>query len=120
MRFPLCIICFPDELTEAVSFSQWKCLNHVLQDSSVPVFRDTWNAMMRIVKRDPDVLSTNHTLHLYKVLHERYAYIGDRTSVVAEMAVNCHMTMIELRFLAMPYSVGFQNNTAYKPMVNDA
>ena len=97
-----------------------KMLKSVLQDSSVPVYKDTWNAMMRIVKRDPDVLSTNHTLHLYKVLHERYAYIADRTAIVGGMALNCHMTMIELRFLVMPYSVGFQNNTAYKPMVNDA
>ena len=76
--------------------------------------------MMRFVKRDPDIMSTNHTLHMYKVMHERYAYIVDRTAVVNAVAVNCHMAMIELRFPVLPYSVGFQNNTAYKPMVNEA
>ena len=76
--------------------------------------------MMRNVVHDADVLSSNHSLHLLKARTERYVYIADVTSIQTEMAVTCGLTMLDLRFMPLHYSVVFQNNTAYKPMVNEA
>ena len=75
--------------------------------------------MMRNVERDPDILSPNHSLQLQKVELERYAYIVDVTSIQTEMAVNCHLTMLDLRFMPLHYCLGLQNNTAYKDIVNE-
>ena len=94
--------------------------NAFLQHASVPVYQQIWNSMKRILKHDPDILSTNHTLHMHKVDTDRYVYIVDVTSIRAEMATNCHMTMLNLRFMPLPYSIGFHNNTAYKQLVNEA
>ncbi|KAK2169681.1 hypothetical protein NP493_1182g00009 [Ridgeia piscesae] len=88
--------------------------------ASLPVYKHIWTSMKRIIRHDPDIISTNHTLHMQKVDTERYVYIVDVTSIRAEMATNCHMTMLDLRFMPLPYSVGFHNNTAYKPLVNEA
>ena len=78
-----------------------------------------WNTMVRDAERDPDILSPNHSLQLQKVLDERYAYITDVTAIQTEMAVNCHLTMLDLRFMPLHYSLGFQNNTAYKDIVKE-
>ena len=75
--------------------------------------------MKRNFERDPDILSPNHTLQLQKVLDERYAYIADVTGIQAEMAVNCHLTMLDLRFIASHYCICLQNNSAYKDIVKN-
>ena len=75
--------------------------------------------MMRDVERDADILSANQSLQLQKVVDERYVYITDVTSIQAEMAVNCHLTMLDLRFMPLHYCFGFQNNSAYKDIANE-
>jgi len=67
-----------------------------------------------------DVLSTNHTLHMLKVKEGRYAYVVDKTSTELEMARNCDVTLLPIKFLSLHYSVGVQNNSAYKDLVNNA
>ena len=75
--------------------------------------------MTRNAESDADILSPNHSLHLLKVEHERYAYIADVTSIQTEMAVNCHLTMLDLRFMSSHYCICLQNNSAYKDVVNN-
>ena len=75
--------------------------------------------MMRNDESDTDVLSPNHSLHLQKVVHERYAYIADVTSIQTEMAVNCHLTMLDLRFMSSHYCICLQNNSAYNDIANE-
>ena len=91
----------------------------LIQESNDPVLRSMWKSMMQDVERDADILSANHTLQMQKVADERYAYIIDVTAIQTEMAVNCHLTMLELRFMPLRYSLGFQNNTAYKDIANE-
>ena len=83
------------------------------------VYKEMWATMVRNAKHDTDVLSTNHTVHMLKIVREQYAYISDVTGIQAEMALNCHITMLDVRFMPMHYSVGFQNNSAYKNLVDE-
>ena len=75
--------------------------------------------MQRNAEHDADIISSNYTRQFRKMVHERFAYISDVKSVKAEMALNCHITMLDVRFMPMHYTVGFQNNSAYKTFVDE-
>ncbi len=91
----------------------------LIQKSNEPVYKKMWKSMMRHVERDADILSANHSLQLQKVIDERYVYITDVTATQTEMSVNCHITMLDLRFMPLHYSLSFQNNSAYKDIANE-
>ncbi len=92
----------------------------MFQFATLPKYKNIWKGILRNVEHDPEILSSNHSLHLLKARTERFVHIADVTSIQTEMAVACGLTMLDLRFMPLHYSVAFQNNTAYKPMVNDA
>jgi len=76
--------------------------------------------MWRTLQSGEDVLSTNHTLHMLKVKAGHYAYIVDKTTSELAMARSCDVTMLHLEFMPLHYSIGLQNNSAYKDLVNNA
>ena len=82
--------------------------------------QNIWRSMLRSLQSGEDVLSTNHTLHMLKVKAGGYAYVVDKTSTELEMARSCDVTSLPLEFLPLHYSVGVQNNSAYKDLVNNA
>ena len=111
-----------DDTNHAVSFSFIRqfLLFDTLQEARLKVHQDIWRTVWRSVQAGEDVLSPNHTLHMLRVKAGRYAYIIDRTSTELEMARSCDVTMLHFQFIPLHYSVGLQNNSAYKELVNKA
>ncbi|KAK2172269.1 hypothetical protein NP493_975g02012 [Ridgeia piscesae] len=91
----------------------------LFKNSTWPVYKKMWDTMQRNAEHDADIISSNYTRQFRKMEHEKFAYISDVKTIQAEMALNCHITMLDVRFMPMHYTVGFQNNSAYKTFVDE-
>ena len=65
------------------------------------------------------VLSPSHEEHLDHMYSSRYAYICDMTGIWIEQSKSCDVEVMNERFLVAPYSVGMQNNSAYKDVISN-
>jgi hypothetical protein len=71
--------------------------------------------MMAFAATDPDVLSTNRSVHLRKVEEENFAYISDRTPLLMQALLNddCKLVVMPEGFMPMPYGLAIKKGSPY-------
>ena len=65
------------------------------------------------------VLSSSHAEHLDHMYSSNYAYICDMTGIEVELSKNCDVEVMKERFLIAPYSIGLQDNSAYRDSISN-
>jgi hypothetical protein len=75
--------------------------------------------MDKMAEEDPDIYSTNHSIHITRVIKGGYAYVGDTTAFEVEMSETCDIDMIRETLAPYEYSVAVWDNSAYLPVVYD-
>ena len=83
------------------------------------MYSGVWQKIQVFEESHSFVLSPSHTQHLDHMYSSKYAYICDMTGIWMEQAKNCDVEVMKERFLVAPYSVGLQNNSAYKDVVSN-
>ena len=89
--------------------------------SNIPIIKDLWQNMKRFDETDDTVLS-QLSVHDYmtKVKTENFVNFDDSTAIHYAMAKDCTLDELRERLFTAPYAIGLQQNSAFKPLVNDA
>ena len=89
------------------------------QHSKAHVYSGMWQKIQSFEESHGFVLSPSHSEHVSHMYSSKYAYICDVTAIWVEQAKNCGVEIMKERFLMAPYSIGLQNNSAYKDVISN-
>ncbi|XP_053403155.1 glutamate receptor U1-like [Mercenaria mercenaria] len=88
--------------------------------SSNPTFRATGKAFLEFSKADPTILHQSPPYHINRVKNdEKYAWIGDKTSIEIAMAKECSLVSIKEEFMPLIYVFGFTNNSPHTAVFSE-
>ena len=71
------------------------------------------------LEADPKVYSTDASVHLHKVLTEKYAFQLQQTQYHHMATSICGISHLQETISYWPDSLGFQKNSVYKPMFEE-
>ncbi|KAK7471497.1 hypothetical protein BaRGS_00035836 [Batillaria attramentaria] len=92
----------------------------ILSTSENEDYRRYYQGVLRFVETDPDVLSSNLSVQMAKVLTERYVRIGSYTTYYQYKKENCRVAMVPERLFADTYAVHLQKGSPYTRLFNKA
>ena len=83
------------------------------------IFKKMWDRIVEMNHTDPGVLDPDPLKHIAKVKRGKYAYFTDKLIIKMLMAEDCDLVMFDDLYLySNTYSIGMQNNSAYRQKIN--
>ena len=90
-----------------------------LQSSEAQVYAGINQRLEEGAKEHSFVLSSSHGEHLLHMYSSKYAYIADMTGIWVELSKSCDVEVMKEKFLMAPYSIGLQDNSAYREVISN-
>ena len=72
-----------------------------------------WARVQSFDTKSPNFQRTNFPQLVQKTLDEKFALLGGRTGINVKAADSCDLTVIPVKFVTQPYSVGLQIGSAF-------
>ncbi|KAK7471498.1 hypothetical protein BaRGS_00035837 [Batillaria attramentaria] len=92
----------------------------ILSTSENEDYRRYYQGVLRFAETDPDVLSSNLSVQMAKVLTERYVRLGSSASYYQSKKDNCRLAIVPERLFADTYAVHLQKGSPYTRLFNKA
>ena len=97
-----------------------KQLNFCLQDSNKSTDQELYKRMMAFAKDEPDVVSRDFSVHMSKVLSEKYAFLGSSFILDTWAAEHCEITVLPVKLTGLEYlSIFLPKDSVITGEIND-